>query len=275
MSNPLPIKSTKSSFFVGFDYGHDEPCEEDSVRLLNYSTSVISDYQRSQTFPPPEDQRFLRGATDGTDETSNARKTDSNAIEKSSQECFARFSSSTSNKEPWLDEEKSALLKLVTKLGPYNWSYIAEQLGTNRSATDCLRIYRKSMQDATLHSDWSKEEDSILNEAVRKYGTDSWQAIACELSGRTSVQCMNRYRKSIECQLESTGGRWTEDEERQLFIAAAIYNVPTLATSTAASILEQPGKILDPPWRLIFHDNSLGLVSRPKWVDVAKLVPGK
>jgi hypothetical protein len=40
---------------------------------------------------------------------------------------------------------------------------------------------------------WTKEEDLMLADAVRKYGGKNWKKIAESLPGRTDVQCLHRW----------------------------------------------------------------------------------
>jgi hypothetical protein len=241
----LPIKSSKSSFFKGLDYSARKTCSHtESSSLMDYSTFVIDEYQSSRKFNAEDDGVLTKEYLQKSDGSSDLWSAVADTLQKSPQECIARHSSLHSNTDAWNDEEQLKLLKIIETIGPYNWPIIAEMLGTNRTPVDCLRVYRKSyIHNATKNNEWSKEEDLILNEAVSKFGTDSWQVVSQQLPGRTSVQCMNRHRKSLECQQQITSGRWTETEERQLFIAAVLYNIPTLASSRVVDPSRQGGKL--------------------------------
>ena len=59
---------------------------------------------------------------------------------------------------------------------------------------------------------WTKEEDFMLADAVRKNGGKNWKKIAESLPGRTDVQCLHRWQKVLNPSLVK--GPWTEEEDR-------------------------------------------------------------
>mmetsp|Transcript_5674 Transcript_5674/g.6506 ORF Transcript_5674/g.6506 Transcript_5674/m.6506 type:complete len:299 (-) Transcript_5674:249-1145(-) len=61
---------------------------------------------------------------------------------------------------------------------------------------------------------WTKEEDALLVKAVKKYKVTNWKAIAAMVPGRTHIQCLQRWRKSLDPNVKK--GRWTADEDALL-----------------------------------------------------------
>ena len=59
---------------------------------------------------------------------------------------------------------------------------------------------------------WTKEEDLMLSEAVKKNAGKNWKKIAESLPGRTDVQCLHRWQKVLNPSLVK--GPWTEEEDR-------------------------------------------------------------
>jgi myb proto-oncogene protein len=75
--------------------------------------------------------------------------------------------------------------------------------------------YQKASGD--LHGNstkghWTKEEDLMLADAVKKNGGKNWKKIAESLPGRTDVQCLHRWQKVLNPSLVK--GPWTEEEDR-------------------------------------------------------------
>ncbi|KAL2460721.1 myb domain protein [Abeliophyllum distichum] len=58
---------------------------------------------------------------------------------------------------------------------------------------------------------WNTEEDEILRDAVRRFNGKSWKGIANCLPGRTDVQCLHRWQKVINPDVNK--GPWTEEED--------------------------------------------------------------
>ncbi|KAK8578705.1 hypothetical protein V6N12_069049 [Hibiscus sabdariffa] len=58
---------------------------------------------------------------------------------------------------------------------------------------------------------WTKEEDNLLTEAVRKCNARNWKKIAEFLPGRTDIQCFHRWQKVLNPQIFK--GPWTKEED--------------------------------------------------------------
>jgi len=129
----------------------------------------------------------------------------------------------------WTAEEGSRLLLLADKYSEHHWVNIAEELGTRRTPMSCLKRYQRTHNSKLLNNDeWSSEEDLLLKAAVESCGKGKWLEVSLQIPGRSSVQCMNRWAKSPLCQDNVVSGKWVEEEERLLFLAAIAYNAPSM-----------------------------------------------
>ena len=55
-----------------------------------------------------------------------------------------------------------------------------------------------AMQRKLAKSKWSKEEDSLLKYlAEKENGTKNWREIALHIPGRTAIDCLHRFEKTI------------------------------------------------------------------------------
>jgi hypothetical protein len=68
---------------------------------------------------------------------------------------------------------------------------------------------------------WSKEEDKMLAENVKKFGAKNWSHIAHALPGRIGKQCRERWHNHLNPDI--TKNKWTEIEDRQIIEAHKKY----------------------------------------------------
>jgi len=61
---------------------------------------------------------------------------------------------------------------------------------------------------------WTLEEDEILNKAVAEFGEKNWKSIAEAVPGRTSTQCIQRWKKVLKPGLKK--GHWSPEEDAML-----------------------------------------------------------
>lgn len=133
------------------------------------------------------------------------------------------------NNTEWSADEDHQLVELVDKYSEHEWSHIAEELGTHRTPIACLRHYQQTLNTKLLNnSEWSAEEDLLLKQAVEICGKGKWQKVSTYVPDRSSTQCMNRWTQSNCCQENVVAGRWLEQEERLLFLAAVAYDAPRM-----------------------------------------------
>jgi hypothetical protein len=73
-----------------------------------------------------------------------------------------------------------------------------------------LMAFKKSR--SSCKKSWSPQEDQLLNELVKEFGTSSWTKIAEGLTTRTGKQCRERYHNHLQPNIRK--GDWTEEEDR-------------------------------------------------------------
>jgi Myb-like DNA-binding domain len=77
-------------------------------------------------------------------------------------------------------------------VGGMQWQETAAQLGSGRSAADCLGRHQALRSVGCTAGRWTPEEDARLRDAVGRLGAD-WQAVARDVGGgRTAQQAMFR-----------------------------------------------------------------------------------
>ena len=64
---------------------------------------------------------------------------------------------------------------------------------------------------------WSKEEDKLLAENVKKFGAKNWSHIAHALPGRIGKQCRERWHNHLNPDIKKED--WSDHEEWILFLA--------------------------------------------------------
>lgn len=73
---------------------------------------------------------------------------------------------------------------------------------------------RKKKNGGDALNRWTKEQDTALKNAVRKYDGRNWKAIAQLVDGRDHVQCLQRWKKVLQPGLVK--GHWTPEEDEKL-----------------------------------------------------------
>lgn len=97
---------------------------------------------------------------------------------------------------------------------PSQWTRIAMELGTNRTAAQVRENILNRFSGTAMNRKWTKEEDDCLKKAVNDIGIGHWTAIANRLGQRSDAQCYERWTFSLAPQLR--GGAWSQDEDEQL-----------------------------------------------------------
>jgi hypothetical protein len=148
-------------------------------------------------------------------------------------ECFLQYRNVDDpaiNSEEWSAEEERRLLLLVRKYDEHGWCEIADELGSSRTPFECLRHYQQALNNKLINTaDWTEEEDEILKAAVEQHGMGAWKQVALEVPSRTYMQCVQRWRRSLQCHESVVTGHWLPEEERLLFAAAVVYAAPRLS----------------------------------------------
>ncbi|XP_042734751.1 snRNA-activating protein complex subunit 4 isoform X1 [Lagopus leucura] len=127
------------------------------------------------------------------------------------------------NKNEWTEEETERLKDVAAKHGYLDWQTVAQELGTNRTAFQCLQKYQAYNKDLK-RKEWTRDEDKMLLELVQEMRVGShipYKKIAYYMEGRDSAQLIYRWTKSVDPSLKK--GPWTPEEDAMLLAAVEKY----------------------------------------------------
>ncbi|XP_058380457.1 snRNA-activating protein complex subunit 4 isoform X2 [Diceros bicornis minor] len=127
------------------------------------------------------------------------------------------------NKQEWSGQEVDQLKAIAAKHGHLEWQKIAEELGTSRSAFQCLQRYQQH-NTALKRREWTEQEDRMLTQLVQEMRVGShipYRKIVYYMEGRDSMQLIYRWTKSLDPSLKK--GFWAPEEDAKLLQAVAKY----------------------------------------------------
>ncbi|XP_007459081.1 PREDICTED: snRNA-activating protein complex subunit 4 [Lipotes vexillifer] len=127
------------------------------------------------------------------------------------------------NKQEWSAREVGQLQAIAAAHGHLHWQRIADELGTCRSAFQCLQMYQQH-SPALKRREWTEEEDRVLTRLVQEMRVGShipYRRIVYYMEGRDSMQLIYRWTKSLDPSLKK--GLWAPEEDAKLLRAVAKY----------------------------------------------------
>ncbi|KAL9226818.1 hypothetical protein vseg_002587 [Gypsophila vaccaria] len=125
-----------------------------------------------------------------------------------------------STRGQWTHEEDEILRAAVQRFKGKNWKKIAECF-KDRTDVQCLHRWQKVLNPDLIKGPWSKEEDEIIVQLVKKYGPKKWSTIAQHLPGRIGKQCRERWHNHLNPGIKKEA--WTQEEELILIRAHELH----------------------------------------------------
>ncbi|KAF2010326.1 hypothetical protein BU24DRAFT_496350 [Aaosphaeria arxii CBS 175.79] len=96
-----------------------------------------------------------------------------------------------------------------------DWIRVAESL-PGRSNKDCRKRWKNSVVGTLKKGQWSKSEDTLLEEGIERYG-QKWTLVADVVASRSADQCSKRWSQSLAPYIDRS--EWRESEDDQLIQA--------------------------------------------------------
>ena len=81
-----------------------------------------------------------------------------------------------------------------------------------RTDVQCLHRWQKVLNPELTKGPWTKEEDEMVVDLVKRYGAKKWTHIAAHLPGRIGKQCRERWHNHLNPAIRKDP--WTEEEDR-------------------------------------------------------------
>uniref|UniRef100_A0A8C4Q039 snRNA-activating protein complex subunit 4 n=1 Tax=Eptatretus burgeri TaxID=7764 RepID=A0A8C4Q039_EPTBU len=127
------------------------------------------------------------------------------------------------NCKEWRGTEIQLLLEIAEKHGNINWQAIASEMGTQRTAFQCLQQYQKN-NGGFRKSVFTEQEDTLLTQLVKKWRIGNhipFTRIAFFMDGRSAVQLSHRWYHTLNPEIRH--GSWAPKEDKLLIEAARKY----------------------------------------------------
>lgn len=117
----------------------------------------------------------------------------------------------------WSPDEDERLKTLALADEHLDWKRIAQQLGTQKTASQCIRRWQKVLNPDLVKGAWSDEEDELLRSLVCARGAKDWSLIAKQIPGRIGKQCRERWHNHLAPSVCKTA--WTPAEDSTIIDA--------------------------------------------------------
>lgn len=194
----------------------------------------------------------------------------------------------------WTQKEKTRLKELVEAEGSdspaqADWVKVAEELGTGRTAFQCLSVYQRNFNPDFRARPWSVEEDQrLIEEANKVYeavGFFHWRKVSALVDNRNPYECMARF---AQVDPNAKRGKFTPEEDAKLLAAVEMYGLRWkeiarfVGTRNQTQVRDRYLVCLNPEnnYLTFTYDEDLKLLTQfkehgPVWSQFTELFPGR
>lgn len=106
-----------------------------------------------------------------------------------------QFKKEKHTKRKFTPEEDQIIINMTKDQKYPNWGEISKQI-PGKSSRQVRERYQHYLSPNVSNEPWSTEEDALLADLFKKYGTN-WAQIAVFMPGRTNTSVKNRYNSHV------------------------------------------------------------------------------
>ena len=114
------------------------------------------------------------------------------------------------NESVWSSDEEQKLIELLNTNKNRNWKNISDQL-PGHTPNQCYNHWQKIIRKSIIKGPWSKQEDKLLMDWVKKNGEKHWTKCSEVIIGRSGKQCREHWNNSLNPNVKK--GQWTSEED--------------------------------------------------------------
>lgn len=112
----------------------------------------------------------------------------------------------------WTPEEDDLLCRLMNQTHTNSWSSLVKFF-PNKTAAQISGRWGKVLNPCLVKGSWTRDEDEIILNFVKKNGCGDWAKLALLLPKRTGKQCRERFKNHLDSSVSHNPFQKEEDEK--------------------------------------------------------------